>query len=103
MDDVEQMHKPCFQVDFNKMKRGETVLLCKDDIKMDVEGTLVALKEGLPIIIYEYDGEEEEGPVYLVAEGTVSKNNNEETKAKDIKWCCKIDGNGIRQTCNALK
>ena len=47
--------RPKFSVDFNEFISNDNILLSKEDKKMDVDGNLILLKEGLEIDIFEID------------------------------------------------
>ncbi|MDR1390718.1 MAG: hypothetical protein LBJ31_12180 [Treponema sp.] len=90
------MDKPRIYVDFNEMVTGNIVLLSKDDTKSDSNGNIITFYEGMSVSIYS-DDEEDGKPDNLIADGTVIKYNLHKQKYwNHVKWCCKIDENGIR-------
>lgn len=89
------MNKPIVYVDFNELTEPGLVLLSKGDTKADLFGNQIHIYEGLAIFIYmddpDIDGKEE----YLVAEG-IAELNTAKDWSSHVKWCCRIDENGIR-------
>jgi hypothetical protein len=82
-------------VDFNEMLEPDLVLLSKEDNKIDVDQKLVLLKEGMKLTVIMDDIDENGNIDNLIATGVVEKNS---TKGwgEHVKWCCRIDNNGIR-------
>ena len=96
------MTRPVLYVDFNEMVDANTVLLCADDFKKDVSGAPVELHEGLLVSIYT-DDEDEHGAVdNLIAQGVVVRHSCPDFYPH-VKWCCRIDGNGIRHQSDVDK
>lgn len=89
------MTRPVFYVDFNEMVDADTVLLSVDDSKKDASGVVVLLREGMLVSIYMDDHDENGAIDNLVAQGVVVRNSRTDWSAH-VKWCCRIDGNGIR-------
>jgi hypothetical protein len=89
------MTRPVFYVDFNEMVDADTVLLSADDSKKDASGAVVSLYEGMLVNIYMDDSDENGAIDNLVAQGIVVRNIRSNWSAH-VKWCCRIDGNGIR-------
>jgi lysophospholipase L1-like esterase len=89
------MHKPYFYVDFNEMVDANTVLLSAGDSKVDARGVTVQLREGMLVSVYMDDLDENGNVDNLVANGVVTK-NTEAGWAAHVKWCCRIDSDGIR-------
>lgn len=89
------MTRPVFYVDFNEMVDADTVLLSAGDSKRDASGVAVSLREGMLVNIYMDDRDENGAIDNLVAQGIVVRNSRTDWSAH-IKWCCRIDGNGIR-------
>jgi hypothetical protein len=87
--------RPLFYVDFNELMEIDVVLLSQTDLKRDASGNDVRLAEGLPIAIYCDDVGADRKPDNLVAEGTVIPNRFT-GYFPHVKWCCRIDSNGIR-------
>ena len=80
-------------VDFNEMVTYDMVLLSKEDTKADSDGNIVNFSEGLPISIYSDDSDEFDRQDNLIADGVAVHNPDKDSVAK---WCCQIDGLGIR-------
>ena len=89
------MPLPIFYVDFNEMVENDLVLLSAGDSKTDVNGTVVLLREGMLIRVYTDDLDEKGNYDNLVASGVVEK-NLQPGWSSHVKWCCRINGNGIR-------
>jgi hypothetical protein len=86
---------PIFYVDFNEMVDTETVLLSASDFKRDALGRIVSLREGMFVSVY-MDDRNEHGVIdNLVAKGVVVRNLRTDWSAP-VKWCCRIDADGIR-------
>ena len=90
------MDKPMLYVDFNEMVEPNLVLLSAQDTKNDSFGKSVSLREGLKVIVYMEDTDESGNVDNLVASGVVEKNELTTGWANHVKWCCRIDGGGIR-------
>ncbi len=84
------------RVDFNEMLEPDLVLLSRADSCTDSNGTTIELSEGLDVQLYEVDLGEDGRPDCLIADGTVEQNRSGVAWARQAKWCCRIDGNGIR-------
>jgi hypothetical protein len=88
---------PCFEVDFNERfvnsDGSGVVLLSQTDERSDKDGNRHLLYEGMSINIFEPD-EEDGQPDNLLAQGVVTKCTIEHMS--HVKWCCKMNGNGIR-------
>jgi hypothetical protein len=89
------MSRPRFLVDFNEMVDANTVLLSVEDTKVDASGAVVQLHEGLPISVYMDDRDASGNIDNLLANGVVIK-NKESGWSAHVKWCCRIDDDGIR-------
>jgi hypothetical protein len=89
------MSIPIFSVDFNNMVKHNIVLLSKEDCKIDINQELVLLKEGMQITVTDDDLDENGNVDNLVATGTVELNTTKGWGER-VKWCCRIDSNGIR-------
>jgi hypothetical protein len=90
------MQRPVFYVDFNEMVDLNTVLLSAGDTKIDASGVSVQLQEGMPVSVYMDDRDENGNVDNLIADGLVVRNATSDWSAH-VKWCCRIDGNGIRR------
>ena len=64
-----KVDKARIYVDFNEMVDYNTVLLSKDDTKMDSEGNVITFYEGMPVSIYMDDVDGNGEVDNLVAEG----------------------------------
>lgn len=89
------MSEALLYVDFNEMLERDLVLLSKTDTKIASNGEVVSLSAGLPVSVYSDDTGEHGHPDNLVATGVVEANQHSGWSAH-VKWCCRIDGNGIR-------
>lgn len=89
------MIRPLLEVDYNEMLESNLVLLSSSDIKIDYYGHEIALQEGLDITIYSDDSTDDQGnPEYMIADGVVEMNRSGGWSSH-VKWCCRIDNNGI--------
>jgi hypothetical protein len=85
-----------FRVDFNELLEQNLVLLSREDTRLTSSGESVLLHEGLAIEVYDEDLDDEGGPDCLVASGIVERNVSSARWAQHVKWCCRIDSNGIQ-------
>ena len=90
------MKKPMIYVDFNEMVESNLVLLSADDTKIDSRGESVLLYEGLEVLVYMNDTDDNGNVDNLVASGVVERNTSTSGWAARVKWCCRIDSVGIR-------
>lgn len=90
------MKQPMLYVDFNEMLESNLVLLSTEDTKPDSSGEAVSLHEGLEVIVYTNDTDDNGNVDNLVASGVVERNNSTTGWAAHVKWCCRIDSRGIR-------
>lgn len=97
------MKEPRIYVDFNEMLEDNLVLLSKFDTKKDSEGNEILLYEGLRVKIYENDVDDSNQEDNLIAEGFVELNNSDESWAKNAKWNCRIDEDGIYNESKAKR
>lgn len=95
------MPAPVFYVDFNEMVDDNTVLLSADDSKIDASGVSIQLNEGMPVSIYMDDVDEHGNTDDLVARGVVVR-NIQEGWSSHVKWCCRIDRDGIRRRSTSV-
>ena len=86
--------RPKFSVDFNEFISNDNILLSKEDKKMDVDGNLILLKEGLEIDIFEIDYDDEINRDDIFASGYIV--NCQHLNEQGVKWCCHINNNGIK-------
>ncbi len=89
------MIKPMLYVDFNEMLEPNLVLLSVTDTKIASNGEIVSLSGGLKVSVYMDDMNERGHCDNLVATGVVEANQSTGWVAH-VKWCCRIDANGIR-------
>ena len=90
------MKKPMLYVDFNEMLESNLVLLSAGDTKTDSRGEVVSLREGLEVVVYMDDMDDNGNIDNLVASGVVERNTSTTGWAGHVKWCCRIDSSGIR-------
>ena len=90
------MKKPTLDVDFNEMLEPNLVLLSADDIKIDSSGKTVSLHEGMEVSIYMDDIGDDGKVDDLVANGVVERNPSAVSWGRHVKWCCRINDDGIR-------
>ncbi|MDE7423153.1 MAG: hypothetical protein K2N51_05615 [Lachnospiraceae bacterium] len=89
------MDKARIYVDFNEMVDNNTVLLSKDDTKIDSKGNQINFYEGMPVSIYMDDVNGNGEVDNLIAEGIAIRNDFPISNWQHVKWCCRIDTNGI--------
>lgn len=65
------MDKARIYVDYNEMLDHNTVLLSKEDTKIDSKGNIITFYEGMPISVYSDDISDNEEADNLIAEGIV--------------------------------
>lgn len=82
-------------VDFNEMLAPNLVLLSATDSKVAATGEQISLRAGLQVAIYMDDFDEEGSRDDLVAFGVVEANTSAGW-AEHVRWCCRIDDQGIR-------
>ena len=90
------MKKPMVYVDFNEMLDSNLVLLSAHDTKTAANGDVVSLYEGLEVVVYMDDTDNNGASDNLVAHGVVERNPSVAGWAAQVKWCCRIDGSGVR-------
>lgn len=91
------MSKPRICVDFNEMVTADVVLLSKDDSKLDSAGNEIVFYDGMPVDIYMDDLGDDGRPDDLVASGMAVPYDLSGCPGwAHVKWCCKIDADGIR-------
>ena len=73
---------PRIRVDFNEMVEENLVLLSSEDTKVNSEGDLVTLFEGLKVYIYDEDSDELGKPDNLIASGLVERNKTNDWSAQ---------------------
>ena len=90
------MNRPILYIDFNRMIDEDLCLLSSEDAVLDAEGRVTVLHEGLPITVYDDDIDNNGQIDNLVAEGVVERNKITTGPSACVKWCCRIDENGVR-------
>lgn len=77
------------------MQDADTVLFSQHDARADIDGNLVALFEGLKVIITmeDYDANGKLDP--LIATGLIIRNKSDVGWGAHVKWCCRIGPCGI--------
>lgn len=90
------MNKPVLYVDFNEMLEPNLVLLSVEDARNDIKGNPISLREGLEVIVYSDDVDENGNVDNLIGFGVVERNHAKVNWADGVRWCCRIDANGIR-------
>ena len=89
------MKKPIFYVDFNEMVEPNLVLLSREVVIFDSHGEAISLHEGLEVIVFTDDTDDDGRVDNLVARGIVERNKTDGW-ASHVNWCCRIDSDGIR-------
>lgn len=84
------------------MVDANTVLLSREDVKVDRSGVNVRLHEGMLISVCMDDLDEHGKIDDLVANGVVVRNVNPGWGAH-VKWSCQIDEDGIRTQSEVMK
>ena len=92
--------RPKIEVNFNEIIGDFEILLSQSDMVIDSKGNKVLLKEGLEIDIFELDYDEQNNRDDIIASGYVTKCTN--PLYKHVKWCCKIDKNGIKHISDEM-
>ena len=86
------MDKARIYVDLNEMVDRDTVLLSKDDTKIDSEGNVITFFEGMSVSIWSDDLSEDSKEDNLIAEGIAVKRELSDYPGwSHVKWCCKIN------------
>jgi hypothetical protein len=96
------MKRPQFYVDFNELIEKDLVALSASDEKLSTMGEIILLRDGLVIDVYSDDLNDEGKPDNLIASGIVERNSSWGW-AKEIKWCCRIDAQGVRHESDIEK
>ena len=90
------MNIPVFYVDFNEMLEENLFLLSVGDEKRNNLGEDICIYEGMMVQVYMDDVNDNGEIDNLIALGVVEKNKKITGWGKHVKWCCRIDGNGVR-------
>jgi hypothetical protein len=80
---------PRFYLDFNELLDSGLLPISLDNKKLDENGVLVELREGLTVSLVNVDDD-------LVATGTIER-NHDPSSSKHVKWCVRIDPTSIGQ------
>ena len=81
------MDKARIYVDFNEMVDDNTVLLSKEDTKVDSEGNTITFHEGMPVSIYTDDEDENGEKDNLIAEGVaIQLDLSDYSGWQHVKW-----------------
>jgi hypothetical protein len=89
------MDRPRFHVDFNELLEPRPVCLSADDVKVNERGEPILLHGGMLVEVYDEDVDDNGNPDRLMAQGVVERNRSI-GPLKRVKWCCRIDSNGIQ-------
>jgi len=90
------MNKARIYVDFHEMVTSDIVLLSKSDTKADSCGKPITFYEGMHVSIYSDDIGKDGQTDNLIAAGRAIKYDlSNYENWKHVKWCCKINENGI--------
>ena len=90
------MDKLRIYVDLNEMVTEDSVLLSKEDTKMDSEGNVVVFYDKMPVFIYSDDGSAAGETDYLLADGiAINYDLNDYPEWKHVKWCVRIDWSSL--------
>ncbi|MGA2057480.1 MAG: hypothetical protein ABSG88_19485 [Bradyrhizobium sp.] len=96
------MKRPQFYVDFNELIEKDLVALSATNEKLSTNGEKILLRDGMMIDVYSDDLDDNGKPDNLIASGMVERNRSLGW-AKEIKWCCRIDEQGIRHKSESEK
>ena len=97
--DLDKLRLP---VDFNELLADDLILLAREDEKPDSACNLVHLHARLPVGIYSDDNLDSDGRVNpIIADGVAVLNDT--GLFPHVKWCCKIDAQGIRYLTDERK
>lgn len=88
-----RLKTPRFKVDFNELVRDDLVLLSKSDTMYDVNDNPHLLAEGMEIEICQIVHDETARRDDLLAKGRVTACDL--PAYPQVKWCCRIDADGI--------
>jgi hypothetical protein len=89
------MNEPRIPVNFNEMVSHDEVLLSRDDIATASDGSVVLLREGVRLAVYEDDVDAQGKVDRLIADGTAALNQHGGWTA-GVRWTLKIDAQGVR-------
>ena len=79
------------------MVEPNLVLLSASDLRADVNGEYVFLTDGMSVNLEMQDFDSDGNKDHLIASGSVELNTFRGW-ASHVKWCCRIDTNGIRHS-----
>ena len=83
------LDRPRIEVDFNDLVAADLVLIAADDYRVDSGGQRIEMREGLRVYLYCEDVNDDDQPSFLLASGTVERNQATDWSAKG-KWRCRI-------------
>ena len=96
LKEIIKLDKPRIYVDLNEMVTEDTVLLSKEDTKMDSEGNIITFYDKMPILIYSDDVSDFGETDNLLAEGIAIKYDLKQYPGwEHVKWCVRIDWNSL--------
>lgn len=84
-----------FKIDFNELIETDLILLSRDDVRIDVHGHAVSLRDGMEITVFAEDLNGDGDRDDLVADGIVVRNPSDGWSSQ-VKWACRINKHGIR-------
>lgn len=90
------MKHPMFYVDFNEMLENDLVLFSKTDEKRDADDNVFFVHAGMAVDLFMDDLDDQGRPDPLLARGTLEINDSDASWGRNVKWCCRIDADGIR-------
>lgn len=91
-----------FRADFNEMIDCEIIMFSQSDQKRNIHSTVITITEGMSVLLMEEDFDQSGNPDNVIAAGTVTRNYNSDFSAH-VKWCCKINADGIRHESDLKK
>ena len=96
------MNKHHFYVDFNEMLEDNLILFSKDDVKKDKTGNDVKIYNNMHVYMFMDDFNDNGERDDLIAEGKIELNTNQGWSSH-VKWCCRINENGVRHSSDFLE
>ena len=88
--------QPCFAVDFNELLEHDLLMRSQTDVRLDINGLLVQLVEGLSVKVQEESSYADGTHELLWAHGLVEANRSGQSgNWNHVKWCCRLDAAGI--------
>jgi hypothetical protein len=92
--DTDSLKKPKLLADFNGLF-GDLLCLSHGDTSTDESGAEVVLREGMEVIAFDLDADEEGRPDNLIASG-VAEVSPEWLQCSGSRFVLRIDENGVR-------